>query len=141
MKGILFAIIGGLFITLQGVANAQIGTEIGTWQAATVTQFTGFVAALFLMMLFRDKTWRHYRKVKPLYLTAGSFAAIIIFSNITAIHEIGVTLTIASVLIAQLAIAFFTDIFGWFSVAKQRMQLPQFVGIAMMVAGVLILSF
>jgi transporter family-2 protein len=74
-------------------------------------------------------------------LTAGSFAAIIIFSNITAIHEIGVTLTIASVLIAQLAIAFFTDSFGWFSVAKQQMQLPQFVGIGMMVAGVLILSF
>ncbi|MFC0189983.1 DMT family transporter [Fictibacillus aquaticus] len=141
MKGVLFAILGGLFITLQGVANAQIGSAIGTWQAVTVTQLTGFIAAVFLMILFRDKTWRHYKRVKPLYLTAGSFAAIIIFSNITAIHQIGVTLTIAAVLIAQLAIAFFTDIFGWFSVSKQKMKLPQFVGIGMMVAGVLILSF
>ena len=32
MKGILFALLGGAFITLQGVANARISQDIGTWQ-------------------------------------------------------------------------------------------------------------
>ncbi|MGZ7136568.1 MAG: DMT family transporter, partial [Methanobacterium sp.] len=46
MKGILFALLGGAFITLQGVANTRISKDIGTWQAATITQLTCFILAL-----------------------------------------------------------------------------------------------
>jgi transporter family-2 protein len=54
MKGILFALLGGAFITLQGVANTRISEDIGTWQAATITQLTGFILAFFILM-FSDK--------------------------------------------------------------------------------------
>lgn len=43
MKGVIFALLGGACITLQGVANARISQDIGTWQAATITQLTGFI--------------------------------------------------------------------------------------------------
>ncbi len=46
MKGSLFAFFAGAFITLQGVANSRISQDIGTWQAAAITQFTGFITAL-----------------------------------------------------------------------------------------------
>jgi len=141
MLGIVFAFFAGAFITLQGVANARISQDIGTWQAATVTQFTGFVAALLILLLVRDGKWQKFREVKPLYLFGGAFAAIIISSNVTAIHHIGVTLTIATVLIAQLSTTFLIDQNGWFGTAKTKMGLPQFIGIAMMIAGVAILRF
>ncbi|TQR18686.1 DMT family transporter [Psychrobacillus vulpis] len=140
MKGILFAIIGGAFITLQGVANAQISQDIGTWQTATVTQFTGFMVALLIVLIVRDGKWQKFKQVKPLYLTGGAFAAVIIFGNITAIHQIGVTLTISAILIAQLSFTFMIDINGWFGVVKKQMKLPQFIGMGMMVAGVVILG-
>ncbi|EIT84840.1 hypothetical protein A374_14150 [Fictibacillus macauensis ZFHKF-1] len=140
MKGILFAILGGICITVQGVANSQIGAGIGTWQAATLTQFTGFVAAFILMLLFRDNSWKRFKDVKPLYLMGGTFAAIVIFSNVTAIHLIGITISISALLIAQLAIAFLTDRFGWFEVEKKKMRPGHFVGIGLMMLGVLILS-
>ncbi|CRK82060.1 DMT family transporter [Neobacillus massiliamazoniensis] len=140
MKGSLFACLGGALITLQGVANTRISEDIGTWQAATITQLTGFIVALMLMMLVRDKQWKRFKRVKPLYLSAGSFAALIIFTNVTSIQSIGVTLTIAVVLIAQLGLTFLIDSNGWFGVVKQKMGLPQFIGIGMMIAGVLILS-
>jgi transporter family-2 protein len=54
---------------------------------------------------------------------------------------IGVTVSIAALLIAQLGLAFIIDGKGWFGVVKQKMELPQFVGIGLMVTGVLILSF
>ncbi|MNI57254.1 hypothetical protein D3C73_1123060 [compost metagenome] len=81
------------------------------------------------------------KKVKPLYLTGGGLAAFIIFSEVTAIQHIGVTLTISALLIAQLFLTFLIDINGWFGVAKQKMRLPQFLGIGMMIAGVIILKF
>ncbi|GMX65455.1 DMT family transporter [Paenibacillus elgii] len=141
MRGSLFAFLGGGFITLQGVANSRISQDIGTWQAATLTQFTGFVAALLILIFVRDGSLQGLKQVKPLYLTGGAFGAVVIFSNVTAIHQIGVTLTIAVLLIAQLGLTFVIDCKGWFGVAKQKMGLPQFIGIAMMIAGVVILKF
>ncbi|MBT2292769.1 DMT family transporter [Paenibacillus albidus] len=140
MKGIIFALLGGACITLQGVANSRIGQDIGTWQAATVTQFTGFLMALLILLIVRDGKRGGIRQVKPLYLAGGAFGAIVIFSEVTAIGQIGVTFTIGTLLIAQLGLTFLTDINGWFGVAKQKMKLPQFIGIALMVAGVVILK-
>jgi bacterial/archaeal transporter family-2 protein len=141
MRGIILALLAGAFITLQGVANAKISTDIGTWQAAMITQLTGFLMALLILVFVRDGKWQSFKQVKPLYLTGGAFAAIIIFCSINAIHLIGVTFTISALLISQLSFTFFTDIRGWFGVERQKMSLPQFVGIGLMVAGVVILRF
>ncbi|MFJ5671581.1 DMT family transporter [Bacillus safensis] len=140
MKGVIFALLGGACITLQGVANARISQDIGTWQAATITQLTGFMIALIIFLIVRDGHFREYRKVHPLYLVGGAFAAIIIFNEVTAIQMIGVTLTIAALLIAQLAFTFAIDAKGWFGVQKKKMKWPHYAGILLMIAGVIILK-
>ncbi|WP_199614828.1 DMT family transporter [Paenibacillus alkalitolerans] len=139
MRGILFAVLGGAFITLQGVANSRISESIGAWQAATVTQFTGFLTALLILVFIRDRGWRKFKQVKPVYLAGGSFASFIIFGNIVAFERIGVTLTISAIVIAQLIVTFFIDSNGWFGVAKKKMRLPQMIGIGMMIAGIVVL--
>ncbi|MFD0698060.1 DMT family transporter [Paenibacillus sp. GCM10027628] len=141
MRGSIFAFFGGAFITLQGVANSRISQDIGTWQTAAITQLTGFIMALMILMFVRDRKWQGFKRVKPLYLSGGAFGAVIIFSNVTAIHQIGITLTISALLIAQLCLTFLIDINGWFGVLKRKMRAPQFIGIGMMIAGVLILKF
>ena len=140
MKGILFAFSGGAFITLQSVANARISDDMGTWQTATITQLTGFIAAFIILLLIKDRNFKHLKQVQPLYLIGGTFGAIVVFSSIMAIQKIGVTLTVAALLIAQLFLTFLIDRFGWFGLAKQNMSLSQVTGIAMMVLGVVILS-
>ncbi|UQZ36661.1 hypothetical protein C2I18_25870 [Paenibacillus sp. PK3_47] len=140
MKGIIFALLAGACITLQGVANARISQDIGTWQAATITQLTGFLMSLLILLFVRDGKKQGLRKVKPLYLFGGALAAFIIFSEVTSIQKIGVTFTISALLIAQLCLTFIIDINGWFGVAKKKMRLPQFIGIGMMIVGVVILK-
>jgi transporter family-2 protein len=140
VKGIIYAILAGAFITLQGVANASIGAHIGTWQAATLTQFTGFIAAALILLVARGGSWQGIRKVKPLYLMGGAFAAIIIFSEVTAIGQIGVTFTISALLIAQLTMTFLIDTNGWFDVIKRKMGVLHFAGIALMILGVIVLK-
>lgn len=141
MKGLIFAFLGGAFITLQGVANARISQDIGTWQTASITQLTGFLAALFVLIFAVKGQWQGLRKVRPLYLIGGTFGAIVVFSNVTAIHFIGVTLTVSAMLIAQLGMTFLIDRNGWFGVKKQKMRMPQLIGITMMVVGVMILGW
>ena len=131
---------GGFFLTLQSVANARISSQIGTWQAATLTQFTGFVA-LLVMLALRDRTYVEMRHVKPLYLSGGAFAAIILFSNMTAVHELGVTLTISLFLIAQLALALVIDWRGWFGMVRRNLNGMQLLGVLIMIAGVILLKW
>ncbi|GGH53238.1 DMT family transporter [Paenibacillus silvae] len=140
MRGIIFAILGGACITLQGVANARISTDIGTWQAATITQLTGFILAAIILMFVQDTNLQGIKQVKPMYLAGGAFGAVIIFSEVTAIQQIGVTFTISALLIAQLFLTFLIDSNGWFGVLKQKMKLPQFIGIALMITGVIIMK-
>lgn len=140
MRGIIFALLGGACITLQGVANTRISTDLGTWQAATITQLTGFILAAIILMFVRDANLQGIKQVKPMYLAGGAFGAVIIFSEVSAIQQIGVTFTISALLIAQLFLTFLIDSNGWFGVLKQKMKLPQFLGIALMIAGVIIMK-
>ncbi|MEO2203711.1 DMT family transporter [Paenibacillus pabuli] len=140
MKGIIFALLGGACITLQGVANTRISADMGTWQAATITQLTGFILAAVILMFVRDVNLQGLKQVKPLYLAGGAFGAVIIFSEVSAIQQIGVTFTISALLIAQLFLTFLVDSNGWFGVVKQKMKLPQFLGIALMITGVVIMK-
>lgn len=140
MRGIIFALLGGACITLQGVANTRISTDIGTWQAATITQLTGFILAALILVFVRDINLQGLKQVKPMYLAGGAFGAVIIFSEVTAIQQIGVTFTISALLIAQLFLTFLVDSNGWFGVVKQKMKLPQFLGISLMVTGVIIMK-
>ncbi|NUU62166.1 DMT family transporter [Paenibacillus agri] len=141
MRGIIFAFLGGACITLQGVANARISQDIGTWQAATITQLTGFLMALLILLFVRDGKKDGFKKVKPLYLLGGSFGAIVIFTEVTAIQMMGVTYTISALLIAQLFLTFLIDVRGWFGVKKLKLRVPHFIGIGMMIAGVVIMKF
>ncbi|WP_046227628.1 DMT family transporter [Paenibacillus dauci] len=140
MKGILFALLGGACITLQGVANNRISQDIGTWQAATITQLTGFILAALVLLIVRDGSWQGFKQVKPLYLFGGALASIIIYSEVMAIQYVGVTLTVSALLIAQLCVTFLIDLRGWFGVVRQKMTMPQFIGILMMIGGVIILK-
>ncbi|AQQ53387.1 DMT family transporter [Planococcus lenghuensis] len=141
MKGILFALAGGFFLTFQSAANATISIGIGTWQAAAMTQFTGFVLAVLIVLLLRDQSFRELRHVSPLYASGGMLAAIVLFSNMTAVHRMGVTLTIGVFLIAQLISAVAIDSKGWFDMTKKKIGRTQIIGVVLMIGGVIVLKW
>ena len=141
MKGILFALAGGFFLTFQSVANAAISNGIGTWQAATMTQFTGFVLALAIVWTIKDRTYRNLPQVPPLYASGGMLAAIVLFSNMTAVHRMGVTVTIGLFLIAQLITAVVIDAKGWLAMPQKTIGRSQVLGVVLMIAGVIVLKW
>ena len=141
MKGIVYACLAGAFLTLQGTANAAIGDRIGSWQAAALTQGTGFIAALLLVWLGRKASWRSLKEVKLPYLFGGAFAALILISNITAFHMNGAAVTVASVLFAQITVTLIMEKSGWFGRTVLRMGAPQWAGLGLMAVGIICLTF
>ncbi|MFF1287667.1 DMT family transporter [Bacillus thuringiensis] len=52
MKGILFAIFAGIFITLQGTFNAKLSSHIGIWSTSIITHLIGFIICAETMAIY-----------------------------------------------------------------------------------------
>ncbi|MEW4369827.1 DMT family transporter [Paenibacillus kandeliae] len=141
MKGVIFSLLAGIFLGLQGIVNSHTGQFVGTWKAVIINQLGGFLLAGIIMLFMRNNNWSGLLQVKRLYWFSGAFAAIIVFSNITSMHRIGATLTIAIVLISQLCMTFTIDSRGWFGTLRQRIGMAHVLGIGLMIIGVIVLRF
>lgn len=63
MKGILFAVIGGAFIILQGTFNAKLSSDIGIWSTSIITHLIGFVVATSVFFIKKAGTVKDLKSV------------------------------------------------------------------------------
>lgn len=138
MKGALFALLGGLCITLQGIFNARVSETIGGWHTTSMVHMIAFAIALMIYLYVQDGKGKSFKRVPSLYLIGGSFGVIVVFSELTAIHMIGPASAIALLLVSQIGTAFLIEARGWFGEAKVPITLRQTIGLTMMIVGVVL---
>ena len=69
MAGIIFSIIAGASMSIQGVMNTRLGEKIGMYEANMYVQGTAFILSLIVMFLFGNGSIRGIADVNKLYLT------------------------------------------------------------------------
>ena len=99
---IIFAIISGISMTIQGVFNTRVSDKIGLWESIVIVQGTAFLCALLASFFLRNGSYRELRDVNKLYLLGGLIGVIITFTVVKSISSMGATLGIAIILVAQL---------------------------------------
>lgn len=134
--GILFAVLSGTFIALQGIFNAKLGTAVGAWLSVTVVHLVGLVLALVIYAFKRDADMAAFRSVPWYYSLGGLFGVFVVFGELTAIQQLGVTWAICVLLVAQLIGAFLIDSNGWFGVKRKPVNQGQLIGLVLMVIGI-----
>ncbi|MFD2444581.1 DMT family transporter [Bacillus sp. CGMCC 1.16607] len=138
MKGIIFSIIAGVFISLQGVFNSKLSKVISPWHTTTIVHLVGFIFAMIIYLFVRDGKVKGFQEVPIIYAFGGMFGVLIVVGEMTAINLLGMSMAIATLLIAQLLCAFIVDMKGLFGVRKLQVTTQQLIGMAMMIAGVII---
>ncbi|PFG03446.1 DMT family transporter [Bacillus sp. es.034] len=138
MKGAIFALFGGLCITMQGIFNARMSDAIGGWHTTSMVHLVAFAISMTIYMNVRDGKGKSFKEVPFLYLIGGTFGVIVVFSELTAIHTIGPAAAIAILLVAQIGTAFLIESKGWFGEKKIPVTTRQVVGLTMMLAGVIL---
>ncbi|UTT42826.1 DMT family transporter [Exiguobacterium aurantiacum] len=139
--GILFAVLSGTFIALQGIFNAKLGYAVGAWMSVTVVHLVGLVLALLIYAFKRDADVTAFRRVPWYYSLGGLFGVFVVFGELTAIQQLGVTWAICVLLVAQLIGAFLIDVNGWFGVKQKPVNQGQLTGLVLMVVGIGIYTF
>ncbi|MGO5064440.1 DMT family transporter [Clostridium sporogenes] len=141
MMGIIYSIISGLAMTLQGVFNTRLGDKIGMWETNTLVQGTGFIITIIIWMLAGDGNFKAIKNVNKLYLLGGFLGVIIIYTVMKGIGALGPTYAIGIILISQLTSAALVDAFGFFDSQTIKFGPNKIIGVIVMLIGIIIFKY
>ena len=141
MLGFLFAALAGAAMSVQGVFNTRLSEKIGLFESNTIVQGSAFLIALIVMLIFGKGDITKVGEVNKLYLFGGIIGFVITLTVMLAIKNLSPTVAISVILIAQLLVAAIIDAFGLFGSEKVPFTLSKYIGIGLMIAGVIIFKY
>lgn len=125
-------------MSLQGVLNTRLGEKIGTYEANTFVQGTAFLLSLIAVWFMGKGSFREIGSVNKIYLLGGLLGIVITITVMFSIQGLTPTTAISIILISQLTVAALIDAFGWFETEKMPFGLTKYIGLALMIAGVIL---
>ena len=141
MFGILLAIISGLSMTLQGVFNTQLGEKIGIWETNVIVSTSACLITVIISFFLRDGDYSMIKDSNKLYLLGGVLSIVITFTVMKSISLMGPSYGIGIILIAQIFSAAVIEALGLFGSNKVKFSLNEFIGIAIMILGIVIFKW
>ena len=141
MFGIIFSIIAGVTMSLQGVFNTRLSEKIGLWETNLIVQGTAFLFTFIAYLFLRNQQISNLKSVNKLYLLGGFIGVIITYTVMKGIGELGPTFSIGIILISQLISAAIIDAFSLFDSAKVNFHWNNYLGIALMIIGIILFKF
>jgi bacterial/archaeal transporter family-2 protein len=141
MLGILFSIIAGIAMSVQGVFNTRLGDKVGIWETNVIVQGSAFVITLLIVLFAGNGNFKNIKDVNKLFLLGGVLGVVITFTVMKGIKDLGPTCSIATILVAQLAAAALIDAFGLFETDIIKFGFTKTLGIAIMILGIVIFKW
>lgn len=141
LLGVLFSIVAGMAMSVQGVMNTRLGEGIGNMEANAFVQGTAFVLALIALIFWRQGSFTELGSVNKLYWLGGVLGIVITLTVMLGIKSLGTTVAISIILISQLLVAALIDAFGIMGSEKIAFGWNKYVGLAVMCGGMLLFKY
>lgn len=141
MAGIIFSIIAGAAMSIQGVMNTRLSDKIGLYESNAFVQGTAFVLSLLAVWILGKGSFREIGSVNKLYLLGGVLGLIITITVMLGIGKLSPTVAISVILISQLFVAALIDAFGIMDSEQVAFGWNKFLGMALMIGGVLLFKW
>lgn len=139
MTGLIFALLAGLLMSVQGVFNTRLMESTNMWITNVWVQFSALIVCLFMWFIMGHKNLLSVLNVdNKLYLFGGVIGAFITFTVIKGIDKLGPTSATMLILLAQLIISYLIECFGLFGSEKLSFEWYKLAGVALMVIGIFI---
>lgn len=142
MLGIIFAIVAGVLMSVQGVFNTRVTDTTGIWVTNSFVHITGFVVCLIAWYFTGRNSFSNLFNVEnKFYLLGGVMGAAIIFTVVMGISALGPAYAIMLILIAQLAVAYSIELFGLFGTEQVEFEMKKLIGVGIMIIGIIIFKW
>lgn len=138
MQGVIFSILAGAAMSIQGVMNTRLGQRIGTMEANTLVQCTAAALSLAALAVHHSGDFSALGQTPKLYWLGGVLGLVITVTVMLGIQNLSPTVSIAVILISQLLVAALIDAFGLMDSERVAFGWSKFVGLGLMLGGVLL---
>ncbi|MGI6039279.1 MAG: DMT family transporter [Clostridiales bacterium] len=139
MVGILFALLAGLLMSVQGVFNTRVMDSSNMWATNSWVQLTAFIVCI-AMWLFtgREDLLSVFSVSNKLYLLGGVIGAFITFTVIKSISGLGPAYATMLILLSQLVVSCVIEAIGLFGTEKAQLEWSKLIGVILMVSGIIV---
>lgn len=128
----------GLLFGLQSPINALLSRSVGAVEGSFLS-FLGGTLALGLLVLAVGRGQLAGVAAVPLWqLVGGLFGALVVLNTIVCVPHIGVLPTLMAMILGNLIMGCVIDHFGWFGIPVTAFTWRRFVGVMLVLAGLLI---
>lgn len=138
MMGIVFSIIAGMAMSIQGVMNTRLGEHIGTMEANTIVQCTAAALSLAALAVSHGGSFAALGETPKLYWFGGVLGLVITVTVMLGIRDLSPTVSISVILISQLLVAALIDAFGLLGSERVAFGWSKYAGLVLMAGGVLL---
>ncbi|MCB2209011.1 MAG: DMT family transporter [Bacteroidetes bacterium] len=140
----LFAMTGGVLLSVQGGLNSQLGVLLKNPLLATlvVYLFSTFFALLFVLLSVRSVPSIQQVKDIPMYLwfTGALFSVIGISLYYYTIPKLGISTMITIGLFGQMLFSVVAGHFGWFGLPQEPVDFKRVLGVSSMILGIFLIN-
>ncbi|HHZ00438.1 MAG TPA: DMT family transporter [Sedimentibacter sp.] len=137
--GIIFALLAGLLMSVQGVFNTRVMETSNMWAATSWVHISAFAASMSLWFFTgKEALFSVFDVSQKLYLSGGVIGAFITYTVIKGISDLGPTQATMLILLAQLIVAYLIEVFGLFGAEKISFDWIKLIGVALMVSGIIV---
>ena len=138
----VLAVCVGAMFPVQSAANALLGRGIGGPIAATLVSFGSGLILLLIINALVFRQWPSLPQLGaqpwPLFWVGGAIGAIFLSANVFLAPRFGAAATLSFVMAGQLVSALAIDRFGLFGFALRDLSIGRIGGVAMVLAGALL---
>lgn len=125
-------------MSIQGVMNTRLSDKIGLYESNVFVQGTAFALSLIAMWILGKGNFRAIGDVNKGYLLGGALGIVITITVMLSMSRLTPATAVSAILITQLFTAAVIDAFGLMGTEKEAFGWNKYVGLALMVGGMLL---
>lgn len=138
----IIAILSGAAMSIQGVWNTGATKQTSVWIANTFIQFSAFAVCLLVWICKDRQSFAKLFQVTPKYLLAGGVIGVFItYSVIVSMDQLGPAKAVMLIVISQLIVAYFLELFGLFGVERSAFEIRKAIGMGLAIIGFVIFKW
>ena len=139
---LFLSVIAGILGAMQSPTNASMAGVIGSWEGTFVSFVVGTVALIPVTLVANKGKIRSVRGsgVKPWMIIGGLYGVGGIFLSLYTVSKLGTALQVACGMIGQLSSGLILDTFGLIQTTKVKINVLRILGIALIIAGVILVQ-
>lgn len=142
MIGILTALLSGALMSVQGVFNTQVTKATSLWVSTSFVQLTALLVCLAVWAVTDRQSFLTLAQVPNKWtLLGGVIGAFITVTVIQSMNSLGPARAVMLIVISQLIIAYVIELFGWFGVEQQPLEMRKVIGMLIAIVGVVLFKW